>query len=462
MEQSSEPERRERYQDQALIEALQALDDVGLPAIIRPSFTLGGTGGGIAYTKAEFLEIVERGLDASPTNEVLIEESVLGWKEFEMEVVRDKADNCIIICSIENIDPMGVHTGDSITIAPALTLTDKEYQIMRDASIAVLREIGVETGGSNVQFAVNPEDGRLVVIEMNPRVSRSSALASKATGFPIAKVAAKLAVGYTLDEIANDITGGATPASFEPTIDYVVTKIPRFAFEKFPGAEPRADHLDEIGRRGDGDRPHLPGEPAEGAALARDRPHRPRRDRHRRARPGRRQERDPRRARHADAGPAAHGRAGDAARLLRRRRSSPRARSIRGSWRRSAASSRPRPRSAARACRRPPARCAASRRWASPTRGLRCWRRRNEADVTAARRALGVRPGVQAHRHLRGRVRLADRLHVFDLRDAVRRRASPTRRSLRTRRRSSSSAADRTASARASSSTIAAAMPASR
>jgi carbamoyl-phosphate synthase large subunit len=218
--------------------ALEALDDIGLPAIIRPSFTLGGTGGGIAYNKAEFIEIVERGIDASPTNEVLIEESVLGWKEFEMEVVRDKNDNCIIICSIENIDPMGVHTGDSITIAPALTLTDKEYQIMRDASIAVLREIGVETGGSNVQFAVNPADGRLVIIEMNPRVSRSSALASKATGFPIAKVAAKLAVGYTLDEIANDITGGATPASFEPTIDYVVTKIPRFAFEKFPGAEP--------------------------------------------------------------------------------------------------------------------------------------------------------------------------------------------------------------------------------
>src|SRR6188472_2684055 len=218
--------------------ALAALDDIGLPAIIRPSFTLGGTGGGIAYNKTEFIEIVERGIDASPTNEVLIEESVLGWKEFEMEVVRDKANNCIIICSIENVDPMGVHTGDSITIAPALTLTDKEYQIMRDASIAVLREIGVETGGSNVQFAVNPADGRLVIIEMNPRVSRSSALASKATGFPIAKVAAKLAVGYTLDEIANDITGGATPASFEPTIDYVVTKIPRFAFEKFPGAEP--------------------------------------------------------------------------------------------------------------------------------------------------------------------------------------------------------------------------------
>jgi carbamoyl-phosphate synthase large subunit len=226
------------HQVKTLIAALQALDDIGLPAIIRPSFTLGGTGGGIAYNKEEFIEIVERGLDASPTSEVLIEESVLGWKEFEMEVVRDKNDNCIIVCSIENLDPMGVHTGDSITIAPALTLTDKEYQLMRDASIAVLREIGVETGGSNVQFAVNPADGRLVVIEMNPRVSRSSALASKATGFPIAKVAAKLAVGYTLDEIANDITGGATPASFEPTIDYIVTKVPRFAFEKFPGAEP--------------------------------------------------------------------------------------------------------------------------------------------------------------------------------------------------------------------------------
>src|SRR6202022_1220440 len=225
-------------QVKTLIAALQALDEIGLPAIIRPSFTLGGTGGGIAYNKAEFIDIVERGVDAPPTNEVLIEESVLGWKEFEMEVVRDRKDNCIIVCSIENLDPMGVHTGDSITIAPALTLTDKEYQIMRDASIAVLREIGVETGGSNVQFAVNPQDGRLVIIEMNPRVSRSSALASKATGFPIAKVAAKLAVGYTLDEVANEITGGAMPASFEPTIDYVVTKIPRFAFEKFPGAEP--------------------------------------------------------------------------------------------------------------------------------------------------------------------------------------------------------------------------------
>ena len=354
-----EPERRKRYQDQALIEALQALADVGLPAIIRPSFTLGGTGGGIAYNRAEFLEIVERGLDASPTNEVLIEESVLGWKEYEMEVVRDKADNCIIVCSIENIDPMGVHTGDSITVAPALTLTDKEYQIMRDASIAVLREIGVETGGSNVQFAVNPADGRLVVIEMNPRVSRSSALASKATGFPIAKVAAKLAVGYTLDEIANDITGGATPASFEPTIDYVVTKIPRFAFEKFPGADPMlttsmksVGEAMAIGRT-------FQEIAAEGAALAGNRPHRPRRDRDRRARPGRRQERHPRRARHADAGPAAEGRAGDAARLHRRGdlrrlqdrsvvpRADPRHRRDRSA------------RSAARACRRRPARSAA-------------------------------------------------------------------------------------------------------
>ena len=218
-------------------EAATALDRVGLPAIIRPSFTLGGTGGGIAYNRDEYFEIVAGGVDASPVGEVLVEESVLGWKEYEMEVVRDRNDNCIIICSIENVDPMGVHTGDSVTVAPALTLTDKEYQIMRDASIACLREIGVDTGGSNVQFAVDPATGRMVVIEMNPRVSRSSALASKATGFPIAKVAARLAVGYTLDELLNDITG-ETPASFEPTIDYVVTKMPRFAFEKFPGAEP--------------------------------------------------------------------------------------------------------------------------------------------------------------------------------------------------------------------------------
>ncbi len=220
-------------------EALAVQAEIGFPTVIRPSFTLGGSGGGIAYNREEFEEIVERGLDASPTSEVLLEESVLGWKEYEMEVVRDRNDNCIIICSIENLDPMGVHTGDSITVAPAQTLTDKEYQRMRDASIAVLRKIGVECGGSNVQFALSPEDGRMLIIEMNPRVSRSSALASKATGFPIAKVAAKLAVGYTLDELRNDITGGATPASFEPTIDYVVTKIPRFTFEKFPGANDR-------------------------------------------------------------------------------------------------------------------------------------------------------------------------------------------------------------------------------
>ena len=219
-------------------EALAAVEELGYPSIIRPSFTLGGSGGGVAYNREEFEEICARGLDLSPTNELLIDESLLGWKEYEMEVVRDRNDNCIIVCSIENFDPMGVHTGDSITVAPAQTLTDKEYQVMRDASIAVLREIGVETGGSNVQFGVNPDTGRVVVIEMNPRVSRSSALASKATGFPIAKVAAKLAVGYTLDELENEITGGATPASFEPTIDYVVTKIPRFTFEKFPQAKP--------------------------------------------------------------------------------------------------------------------------------------------------------------------------------------------------------------------------------
>jgi carbamoyl-phosphate synthase large subunit len=223
----------------SLEEALQVQAGVGFPVVIRPSFTLGGAGGGIAYNREEFVAICERGIDASPTRELLIEESLIGWKEFEMEVVRDRKDNCIIVCSIENLDPMGVHTGDSITVAPAQTLTDKEYQILRDASIAVLREIGVDTGGSNVQFAINPKDGRMLVIEMNPRVSRSSALASKATGFPIAKVAAKLAVGYTLDEIANEVTGGATPASFEPTIDYVVTKVPRFAFEKFPQADDR-------------------------------------------------------------------------------------------------------------------------------------------------------------------------------------------------------------------------------
>jgi carbamoyl-phosphate synthase large subunit len=218
--------------------ALEIQSRFGFPVIIRPSFTMGGSGGGIAYNKEEFIEICERGFDLSPTKQLLIDESLIGWKEYEMEVVRDKNDNCIIVCAIENFDPMGVHTGDSITVAPAQTLTDKEYQIMRNASVAVLREIGVETGGSNVQFGINPKDGRMVVIEMNPRVSRSSALASKATGFPIAKIAAKLAVGYTLDELKNDITGGITPASFEPAIDYVVTKIPRFNFEKFPQAEP--------------------------------------------------------------------------------------------------------------------------------------------------------------------------------------------------------------------------------
>src|SRR6201984_2053264 len=223
----------------SLDEAWAVQRTVGFPVVIRPSFTLGGTGGGIAYNPEEFDTICKRGLEASPTNELLIEESLLGWKEYEMEVVRDKKDNCIIICSIETLDPMGVHTGDSITVAPAQTLTDKEYQLMRNASIAILREIGVDTGGSNVQFAINPADGRMLVIEMNPRVSRSSALASKATGFPIAKVAAKLAVGYTLDELKNDITGGATPASFEPSIDYVVVKIPRFTFEKFPSANDR-------------------------------------------------------------------------------------------------------------------------------------------------------------------------------------------------------------------------------
>jgi carbamoyl-phosphate synthase large subunit len=217
--------------------AMDALEDIGLPAIIRPAFTMGGTGGGVAYNRAEYEHFCRTGMEASPVAQILVDQSLLGWKEYEMEVVRDTADNAIIVCSIENVDPMGVHTGDSITVAPALTLTDKEYQLMRTHSINVLREIGVETGGSNVQWAVNPADGRMVVIEMNPRVSRSSALASKATGFPIAKIAAKLAVGFTLDELDNDITG-VTPASFEPSIDYVVTKIPRFAFEKFPGSEP--------------------------------------------------------------------------------------------------------------------------------------------------------------------------------------------------------------------------------
>src|SRR6195256_5787575 len=223
----------------SVAEARACVDEIGFPAILRPSFTMGGSGGGIAYNRAELDRMVQFGLDQSPVHSILVEESVLGWKEFELEVVRDAKDNCIIVCSIENIDPMGVHTGDSITVAPAMTLTDKEYQRMRDASFAIMREIGVTTGGSNVQYAVDPATGRMLVIEMNPRVSRSSALASKATGFPIAKIAAKLAIGYTLDELSNDITGGATPASFEPTIDYVVTKVPRFAFEKFKQADDR-------------------------------------------------------------------------------------------------------------------------------------------------------------------------------------------------------------------------------
>ena len=403
------------HQIKTLSQALVALDDIGLPAIIRPSFTMGGTGGGIAYNKGEFIEIVERGIDASPTNEVLIEESVLGWKEFEMEVVRDKADNCIIVCSIENIDPMGVHTGDSITVAPALTLTDKEYQIMRDASLAVLREIGVETGGSNVQFAVNPADGRMIVIEMNPRVSRSSALASKATGFPIAKVAAKLAVGYLLDEIANDITGGATPASFEPTIDYVVTKIPRFAFEKFPGADPIlttamksvgeamaigrtfGESLQKALRSLETGLTGLDEIEIEGLGKGDDHNALARRDRQ------------------ADAGPPAQCRAGDAAR--HERRGNPR---------------RLQDRSVVPAAHRrdrrareegPAARPARGRRQSAQpeggglfrSRGWRLWRASPEAEVRAGAPRARRRAGLQAHRHLRGRIRLADRLHVFDL-----------------------------------------------
>ena len=250
-----------------LDEARAWIEEIGLPAVVRPSFTMGGSGSAIAYSRAEFDDLVRRGLDQSPTTQVLIEESILGWKEYEMEVMRDKDDNVVIICSIENFDPMGIHTGDSITVAPTQTLTDKEYQRMRDASLAVIREIGVETGGSNIQFAVHPETGRMIVIEMNPRVSRSSALASKATGFPIAKIAAKLAVGYRLHELPNDITRETT-ACFEPTIDYVVTKVPRFAFEKFPEADPYSDDADEERRRDDGHRQHVQGIVSEGAARA--------------------------------------------------------------------------------------------------------------------------------------------------------------------------------------------------
>ncbi len=371
---------------ESFTKALAALDQVGLPTVIRPSFTMGGTGGGIAYNREEFFAIVEAGLDASPTREVLIEELVLGWKEFEMEVVRDKADNAIIICSIENVDAMGVHTGDSITIAPALTLTDKEYQRMRSASIAVLREIGVETGGSNVQFAVNPRDGRMVVIEMNPRVSRSSALASKATGFPIAKIAAKLAVGYTLDELKNDITK-VTPASFEPTIDYVVTKIPRFAFEKFPGAEPllttamkSVGEAMAIGRTFGGIHP-------EGAALAGNRPDRLRRD----ATAGR-QDRDPRRTGPAHARPAAQCRPGDAAWLSaggnpedHRLRSLVPGRDRNHHPDRSCRSKRT-------ACPRTRKASAASNPWAFPTPGWPSSPGQKETQVRAARHALNIHP----------------------------------------------------------------------
>ena len=260
-----------------LDEAREVTQQIGrFPVIIRPAYTLGGTGGGIAYNREEFDAMAQSGLEASPVSEILIEESLIGWKEFETEVMRDKNDNCVIVCSIENFDPMGVHTGDSITVAPIQTLTDKEWQIMRDASFACIREIGVETGGSNIQFAVNPENGRMCIIEMNPRVSRSSALASKATGFPIAKIAAKLAVGYTLDEIPNDITK-TTPASFEPTIDYVVVKIPRFAFEKFPQADPTlTTQMKSVGEV-DGHRPHVQGSAAKSVALARNRRARPRR-----------------------------------------------------------------------------------------------------------------------------------------------------------------------------------------
>ena len=424
----------------------------GFPMVIRPSFTLGGTGGGIAYNPEEFDEICKRGLDLSPTKELLIEESLIGWKEYEMEVVRDRADNCIIVCSIENLDPMGIHTGDSITVAPAQTLTDKEYQLLRNASIAILREIGVDTGGSNVQFSINPADGRMVVIEMNPRVSRSSALASKATGFPIAKVAAKLAVGYTLDELRNDITGGATPASFEPSIDYVVTKIPRFAFEKFPARRLAPDDADEVGGRGDGDGPHLPGELPEGAAGPGDRhrrtdgaQHRPRRD-HRGDRRGR-----------AGAHPVR-------GRRLPHRPDAPG--DLRGDRDRPLVPGPDRTARAARADRLGPgAGQPVGRRAALPeAEGLfRPAPRQADGHEPAcgARTApcAGRAPGLQAGRHLRRRVRDPDRLPVLLLRDGRRRvrgRARPTA------RRSWCWAAGRTASARASSSTIAASTRRSR
>ena len=448
------------HQVKTLAQALTALDDIGLPVIIRPSFTLGGTGGGVAYTRNEFIEIVERGIDASPTDEVLVEESVLGWKEFEMEVVRDRADNCIIICSIENVDPMGVHTGDSITVAPALTLTDKEFQIMRDASIAVLREIGVETGGSNVQFAVNPADGRMVVIEMNPRVSRSSALASKATGFPIAKVAAKLAVGYTLDEIANDITGGATPASFEPTIDYIVTKIPRFAFEKFPGAEPVlttamksvgeamaigrtfAESLQKALRSLETGLDGLDEIEIDGLGKG-----------------------DDHNVLRAAIGSPTPDRLLKVAQALRMGMSVDEIHEVCkiDPWFLERVAEIVRLESMVRAHGLPPD---AGNLRALKAAGFSDVRLAGlaglaEADVADKRRGPRRSAGVQAHRHLRGRVRRAHRLHVFDLRGAVRRRARAAKRTPPSATRSSFWAADRTGSGRASSSTIAAAMPVS-
>ena len=404
----------------SLEEALAIQAEIGFPTVIRPSFTLGGSGGGIAYNREEFEQIVARGLDASPTSEVLLEESVIGWKEFEMEVVRDKADNCIIICSIENLDPMGVHTGDSITVAPAQTLTDKEYQLMRDASIAVLRKIGVECGGSNVQFAISPTDGRLLVIEMNPRVSRSSALASKATGFPIAKVAAKLAVGYTLDELRNDITGGATPASFEPTIDYVVTKIPRFTFEKFPGANQRlTTQMKSVGEvmamgrtfqeslqkalRGletgiDGLTPictlPLADDDARNALLEELRMPGPDRLRYVARRVPRRPDagRGPQGVAHRSVVPGAD--------------RGPRARGAGDRGRRQAGAGRAAPaRAEAQGLRRQPHREADRRE-----------RGRGQHASARARRP----PGLQARRHLRRRVRDLDRVHVFDVRGRVR------------------------------------------
>ena len=289
---------------------------------MRPSFTLGGTGGGIAYNREEFEEIVRRGLDLSPTSQILIERSLIGWKEFELEVMRDRFDNVVIVCSIENLDPMGVHTGDSITVAPAMTLTDREYQTMRDAAVAIIREVGVDAGGCNIQFAVNPRDGEMLVIEMNPRVSRSSALASKATGFPIARIGAKLAVGYRLDEIPNDITK-TTPASFEPVLDYVVVKVPRFAFEKFPVGEPAADDADEERRRVDGDRPHVQGSVSEGLRALEIGPRPAGVDDgaavDRRPADGRLDRVAARRAAAADAGAHLPGQARHAARLFRRR-----------------------------------------------------------------------------------------------------------------------------------------------